>query len=100
MSPLTISPELELERTRQDNLKLQLEITKPQLELAKLTATNAAQQQITPDHASPDLLLTNALAAYTPPESCYCQVSTFRNTSHTSEGILHLTKPVSFLQQR
>ena len=66
IAPLAISSEIELERTRQDNLKLQLEITKAQLELAKLTAPNAAQQQITPDHASPDLPLTNVLATSTP----------------------------------
>ena len=40
--PSTISSELELERTKQENLKLQLEITKAQLELAKISATNTA----------------------------------------------------------
>jgi len=66
ITPPAISSEIELERTRQDNLKLQLEITKTQLELAKLTAPNANQQQLTPDHASSDLPLTNVLAASTP----------------------------------
>ena len=72
VSPLPISSELELERTRQENLKLQLEITKAQLELAKISATNTApgrtQFQNWPDflHASPDLSLTNYLAASTP----------------------------------
>lgn len=70
--PSTMSSELELERTRQENLKLQLEITKAQLELAKISATNTspsqAQVQNSPEclHASPDLPLTNYLAASTP----------------------------------
>ena len=40
--PLTISSELELEHTKQKNLTQQLEITKVQLELAKISATNTA----------------------------------------------------------
>ena len=94
ITPPAISSEIELERTRQDNLKLQLEITKTQLELAKLTAPNANQQQLTPDHASSDLPLTNVLAASTP----YRQFSNFGYTLHVPEGILHLTKPIPFLQ--
>ena len=72
ISPSTISSELELEHPRQENLKLQLEITKAQLELAKIMATNTAPSctpvQNSPDslHASPDLPLTNYLAASTP----------------------------------
>ena len=66
ITPPAISSEIQLERTRQDNLKLQLEITKTQLELAKLRTPNATQQQLTPDHASTDLPLTNVLAASTP----------------------------------
>lgn len=56
--PSAKSSELELEQTRQENLKLQLEMVKAQVELAKLTGTKAetggAQQQISPDnlHAS------------------------------------------------
>lgn len=62
--PSTMSSELELERTRQ--------ITKAQLELAKISAMNTspsqAQVQNSPKclHASPDLPLTNYLAASTP----------------------------------
>ena len=72
ISPLTISSELELEHTRQENLKLQLEITKVQLEPPKISATNTApsctQVQNLPDflHASPDLPLMNYLVASTP----------------------------------
>lgn len=70
--PLTISSELELKRTRQENLKLQLEITKAQLEPPKISATNTApsctQVQNLLDflHASPDLPLMNYLAASMP----------------------------------
>lgn len=56
----------------QENLKLQLEITKAQLELANITATNTAPSRTPlknpPDclHGSPDLPLTNYLTASTP----------------------------------
>lgn len=90
--PVTVSSELELERTRQENLKLTLEITKTQLELAKLTATNVAQQQVQPDPASPELPLTNYFAASTPVNSTHASfptLETLRTRQKASSTLPH-----------
>jgi len=54
--PLSISSKLELKHRRQENLKQQMKISKAQLELAKITATNTTPGHI-PVQNAPDCLI-------------------------------------------
>ena len=91
---------------KQENLKPQVEITKTQLELAKLTAANRTPDrtpdQTPPDHLSaiPDLPLTNYLATSTPLHSAQANFPYVGNTQDAPESSFHITKPVHFLEQK
>ena len=84
---------------------MQLEITKVELELAKISAMNTApsciQVQNSPEcvHASPDLPFTNYLAASMPLTPGRGNFPNLK-TPDPPEGIIYITKPLRFLQQR